>query len=127
MTQVPPTRNSSAIMTRAPWPDAMRAARTPPDPAPITNRSTALAIVSPATEPEDSRASSDQVVPFLFHLRAHFGDHLLGEFVGPLGRNLHALVESFRLFGDQLLTERRLVERDSILELLLGEELCVDP
>src|SRR5260370_23137118 len=40
MTQVPPTRYSSAIITRAPWPAAMRAARTPPDPAPMTKRST---------------------------------------------------------------------------------------
>src|SRR5580692_4615296 len=40
MTQVPPTRYSSATITRAPWRAAMRAARTPPDPAPITNRST---------------------------------------------------------------------------------------
>src|ERR1700722_4149739 len=42
MTQVPPTRYSSAIITRAPWRAAIRAARTPPDPAPITNRSTLL-------------------------------------------------------------------------------------
>src|SRR5258708_33217974 len=40
MTQVPPNRYSSAIITRAPWPAAMRAARTPPDPAPMTKRST---------------------------------------------------------------------------------------
>src|SRR5215510_531428 len=47
MTQVPPTRYSSAIITLAPWPAAIRAARTPPDPAPITNRSTSwLAMVS---------------------------------------------------------------------------------
>src|SRR5437879_11730214 len=40
MTQVPPTRYPSATNTRAPWPAAMRAARTPPDPAPMTKRST---------------------------------------------------------------------------------------
>src|SRR5580700_4198429 len=40
MTQVPPTRYSSAIITRAPCPAAIRAARTPPDPAPMTKRST---------------------------------------------------------------------------------------
>src|ERR1700732_457799 len=40
MPQVPPTRYSSAIITRAPWPAAIRAARTPPDPAPMTKRST---------------------------------------------------------------------------------------
>ena len=40
--------NLSATITRAPWFDAMRAARTPPDPAPMTNRSTSSVIcVSP--------------------------------------------------------------------------------
>jgi hypothetical protein len=39
ITQVPPMRYSSATATRAPASEAMRAARTPPDPAPITNRS----------------------------------------------------------------------------------------
>ena len=33
-------RSSSAIITRAPWPEAMRAARVPPEPAPMTKRST---------------------------------------------------------------------------------------
>src|SRR5262245_22490347 len=39
ITQVPPGRYDSAIATRAPNPADMRAARTPPEPAPITNRS----------------------------------------------------------------------------------------
>ena len=39
ITQVPPTRSSSATATRAPVMAASLAARTPPDPAPITNRS----------------------------------------------------------------------------------------
>ena len=39
MTQVPPGRYSSATATRAPDRAASRAARTPPDPAPMTNRS----------------------------------------------------------------------------------------
>jgi hypothetical protein len=39
MTQVPPTRLSSAIATRAPWLLAMRAARTPAEPAPMMKRS----------------------------------------------------------------------------------------
>ena len=39
ITQVPPTRLSSATATFAPERAAMRAARTPPDPAPMTNRS----------------------------------------------------------------------------------------
>src|SRR5918998_4084404 len=45
MTQVPPTRNSSATMTRAPWPAAMRPARTPAEPAPMMNRSTSKSVI----------------------------------------------------------------------------------
>ena len=40
ITQVPPTRYSSANATRAPCCAATRAARTPPEPPPMTNRST---------------------------------------------------------------------------------------
>ena len=39
ITQVPPTRYSSATATRAPDAAARRPARTPPDPAPMTKRS----------------------------------------------------------------------------------------
>src|SRR5271154_4552658 len=44
MTQVPPMRLSSATSVFAPWPAAIRAARTPPDPAPMTKKSTSNAI-----------------------------------------------------------------------------------
>src|SRR5216684_2314772 len=46
ITQVPPIRYSSASMTRAPWPAAIRAARTPPEPPPMTNRSTSNSAMS---------------------------------------------------------------------------------
>src|SRR5579863_9259621 len=49
ITQVPPIRYSAASVTRAPWLAAMRAARTPPDPPPMTNRSvsnSAMAVLS---------------------------------------------------------------------------------
>src|SRR5260370_27940561 len=39
MTQVPPTRLSSQMPTRAPYEPARRDAATPPEPAPIVNRS----------------------------------------------------------------------------------------
>src|SRR5206468_1220494 len=39
MTHVPPSRYSSASITLAPCPEATRAARMPPDPPPITNKS----------------------------------------------------------------------------------------
>ena len=52
MTQVPPIRNSSATIAFAPCPAAMRAARTPPDPAPMTKRSTSKFVMTlkPLTE-----------------------------------------------------------------------------
>src|SRR5271167_4629099 len=55
ITQVPPIRYSSAIMTRAPWPAAIRAARTPPEPPPMTNRSVSNSAI-PA-----SNVSRDQI------------------------------------------------------------------
>jgi len=39
LTQVPPQKRSSATPTRAPYPAAIRAQRTPPEPPPMTNRS----------------------------------------------------------------------------------------
>src|SRR5688572_27046353 len=50
MTQVPPTRNSSAIMTLAPCPAAMRPARTPAEPAPMMKRSTSKAGIGASQE-----------------------------------------------------------------------------
>src|SRR5436309_2732341 len=44
-TQVPPHRLTSAIATRAPCSAATRAARTPPEPPPITNRSTSKCVI----------------------------------------------------------------------------------
>ena len=55
MTHVPPIRASASI-TRAPWPAAMRAARPPPDPHPITTRSVSNG--SAAEEREAQRTSS---------------------------------------------------------------------
>src|SRR5690606_14723190 len=46
MTHVPPSRYSSASATRAPCPAAIRAARTPPEPPPITNRSKSYLVMS---------------------------------------------------------------------------------
>src|SRR5271170_5386152 len=46
ITQVPPMRYSSATITRAPYPAAIRAARTPPEPPPMTNRSTSNSAIS---------------------------------------------------------------------------------
>src|SRR5690348_13301521 len=131
MTQVPPTRNSSATMTRAPWLAAMRAARTPPEPAPITNKSTscpAIAYASPDLSAglSSGAAGSHRVAPllqFIAHLRRHFGREL----VGPVLGEVHAVVHDDRLLGEHLLACRRLIEGEDLLELLLGEVRRVLP
>src|SRR5215468_5998946 len=114
MTQVPPTRYSSAIITLAPWPAAMRAARTPPEPAPITNSSTSgIPIVC-------SVLSLD-LFSSLPHLGAELGDDFVGELVRPLVDVAGALIEDHRLLRNDLAADRRLVERQHVLKLLLGE------
>ena len=57
ITQVPPIRYSSATMTLAPCRAAMRAARTPPEPPPMTKRSTSNSAIS---TPPEVRSDSDQ-------------------------------------------------------------------
>src|SRR5690242_12783377 len=54
ITQVPPIRYSSATMTLAPWLAAMRAARTPPEPPPMTKRSTSYSAIRPQSFPRTS-------------------------------------------------------------------------
>src|SRR5947208_6333530 len=117
MTQVPPTRYSSAIITFAPCSAATLAARTPPDPAPITKRSTSV-IQAPSRIGRRS-----EIVALLLHLGAHPAHHLFGELVGPLLDAAETVVEEFRLLIDDLAAQRRLVEGERVLELLLGEGL----
>src|ERR1700738_3683541 len=87
ITQVPPIRYSSAIMTRAPWPAAIRAARTPPEPPPMTNRSTSNSAIFHLDL--SLRQSSDLLAPL-----AHFGAELavdhLGKVLGPAVHIGHA-------------------------------------
>src|SRR3984957_9957740 len=76
ITQVPPIRYSSAMVTRAPWRAAIRAARTPPEPPPMTNRSTSNSAMATSIEPD----SQDQI-SFRFPLNflaalAHLGPEL---------------------------------------------------
>src|SRR5256885_12121753 len=121
ITQVPPIRYSSATMTLAPWLAAMRAARTPPDPPPMTKRSTSNSAISPLSR--DRR--SDRLVALL-HLVAKFLIDLFGKPLRPLLHPGHAELNGARFVRKQLLAERRLVEGDEILELLLGELGGVD-
>src|SRR5262245_22498347 len=93
----------------------MRAARTPPEPAPMTKRSRSIG------------GQMSDLVAALLHLDAEFADDLLRQAVRPDLRILHALVENDRLLADQLAPERRLVEGERVFELLLGEAAGVDP
>src|SRR5271154_5571134 len=108
MTQVPPSRYSSASITRARCSAAIRAARTPPDPPPITKRST-------------SWPAMLNIVSALFHFGAHTVDDFKGQIVRPLAGTVHALVERLRLLGNGLLADRRLVECQQLPQLRLGE------
>src|SRR6266702_3649926 len=114
MTQVPPSRYSSATMTLAPCSAAMRAARTPPDPPPMTKRSTSCSAML-------------QIVPALFHLGAHFIDDVLGKIVGPGASHGHALVQRPRLLVNDLLAKRRLVETQELFQFRLGKVRGIDP
>ena len=69
ITQVPPIRYSSAIMTLAPWPAAIRAARTPPEPPPMTNRSTSNSAISAPRPRMANREWRMQRDPRPFHSR----------------------------------------------------------
>src|SRR5690348_9884689 len=111
MTQVPPTRYSSAIITRAPWFAAMRAARTPPEPAPMTKRSTSSpAMLRPASRLSPRR--SDRVT-LLLHLFANASDDLLGKLRAPLARGGKALLQHLGKLRNQLLAGRRVVEGEN--------------
>src|SRR5262245_63239378 len=61
------------------------------------------------------------LLPSLPHFRSHRADCLLRQAVGPGLGVLHALIEDIGLLGEQLAAERRLVEGERVLELLLAE------
>src|SRR5580700_4095026 len=113
MTQVPPRRYSSASITRAPCCAAMRAARTPPEPPPMTNRST-------------SWSAMLEIVPALLHFRTHLGHDFLGKVVAPFPGIGHAFVEGLRFLGQHLLAGGRLIEGQNGLQFRFGEMAGVD-
>src|SRR5215813_6968379 len=98
ITQVPPIRYSSAIVTRAPCPAAIRAARTPPEPPPMTNRSTSNSAMSLTWRPFPKFAGGARPVTTvrsdLLAALAHLGTELsvddLGEVLRPLIHIGHA-------------------------------------
>src|SRR5262249_5913031 len=103
----------------------MRAARTPPDPAPITRRSTSCAAI---TTPADRAASgASQIVTPLLHFVAEPCHHLVIDLSRPGFGALQALVDHDRLLGGEFLADRGLIERDELLELGFGELLGIEP
>src|SRR6266478_3016915 len=140
ITQVPPIRYSSASMTRAPWPAAMRAARTPPEPPPMTNRSTSNSamVTLPGfyfltrflhanRHPLRSKTLwKSYLLAALAHLGAEFTVDGFGKNLRPLVHKGHAELNCPRLGGEQFLPQRRFVERDQVLQFLLGELVGID-
>src|SRR6187455_900763 len=97
----------------------MRAARTPPEPPPITKRSVSKsAIRSPARL---------EIVALLLHLGAEAIHHLLADLLAPLLDVVERLVEHLRLDIGHLLAERRLVEHEYVFQLLLAEAVRILP
>src|ERR1700681_3776481 len=102
-------------MTRAPWLAAIRAARTPPDPPPMTNRSVS-----------NSAMSAPERLATLFHFRTKFIVHRFVKALRPLAHIGHAGLNRLWLLREQLLAERRLVEGDEVFQFLLGKVAGVD-
>src|SRR3981189_895454 len=133
ITQAPPLRYSSATMTLAPWPAAMRAARTPPEPPPMTNRSTSnSAMATPLYSPSPRslrRGAKNERSGFLAalpHLATERGVDGFGKHLRPLVHIGHRELDGARFAREQFLAERRLVERHQILQFLLGEFVGID-
>src|SRR5689334_3344227 len=101
----------------------MRAARTPPEPPPITNRSTSKSAISSSTR--SLSLSPLDLLAALAHLGAELSGDKIGEFRRPLVHRHHAHLDGLRLGRKQLRSERRLVEGDEILDLLVGELVAV--
>src|SRR4051812_37670728 len=98
----------------------MRAARTPPDPAPITKRSTSRSAIH-LIQSAPRIAPRLNFVAAFFHFGAHLVDDLCREFLCPTRRRSHALVRDQGLLKKQLVAERRFIKGECVLELLLRE------
>src|SRR5262249_28097490 len=106
----------------------MRAARTPPEPAPITNRSVSKSLIGYSKLGRSSKPGRSEVVALLLHLGAKAVHHLLGDARAPL--LLHegeGRVEHLRLLHQHLLPERRLEEGHELFELSIAEARRVLP
>src|SRR6187551_52413 len=102
----------------------MRAARTPPEPPPMTNRSTSYsAIVSPARNhrpgSKASRTGSwirSDFLAALLHLGAELAVDDRGKILRPLVHIGHAELERTGLGHQQFGAERRFVEGHELLQ-----------
>src|ERR1700710_1461810 len=97
-------RYSSAIVTRAPWPAAIRAARTPPEPPPMTNRSTSNSAIS---APIEIRLPWSNLLAALAHLGAELAVDHFGKTIRPLLHIGDAALNCLGLGREQSLAERR--------------------
>src|ERR1700730_13819868 len=123
----------------------MRAARTPPEPPPMTNRSTSNSVIStPNISPPGSKnllltrfldanrdplrsktLSSDLLAAFA-HLGAELGVDDFGETLRPLVHIGHRKLNCLGLGGPKFLAERRFVEGHEVLQFLLGKLAGID-
>src|SRR6266849_9415595 len=127
-------------MTRAPWPAAIRAARTPPEPPPMTNRSTSNSAM--VTLPgfyfltrflranrypiRSKTLWKSYLLAAFAHLGAEFAIDGFGKDLRPLIHIGHAELNCPWLGGEQFLAERRFVERDQVLQFLFGKLVGID-
>src|SRR3954452_16779367 len=97
----------------------MRAARTPPEPPPITKRSVSNSAMGFA-------GRGLKIVALLFHLGAEAVHHFLANARRPLLHESKSLIEDHRLSFQHFLAERCLVEREHVLQLSFGESDCIE-
>src|SRR5665647_1041563 len=99
----------------------MRAARTPPEPAPMTNKSTSLSAIAryrPVMKTAAWRPNKrgSKRMPSFLQFFAHLRDYFVGQSVRPILRESQARIGDLWLLGDHFFAERRFVERKQVLE-----------
>src|SRR5260370_23283259 len=126
MTQVPPMRLSSATIVFAPWPAATRAARTPPDPAPMTKKSTSKAMDRALSRDSAPGSPAGLELDALFlHLIARAREDVGRQLLPPWPSDRGKLLQEDWLGREVFLARRAVEERGDLLELLfrhLGSE-----
>ena len=118
------TRYSSATTTRAPWPAAIRAARTPPEPPPIDEQ---IDVEIRHHRSSGSASSGDQIS--LPRLRISARNWPLTSSAKLCAHCVHVLAcwrRSTSAPATAASAERRFVEGHEILQFLLGEVVGVD-